>query len=128
MRVVLKVASLSGEATDSSQDSSGVEISLLEDRSTYVIQAAWMGSLPIVTHKLSLVTSIDYDISSIESLSDALYSGFSATLYMSCGSTIELFDDGATSLFLKESEIDYGASPLDRPTKRWVFEAKNNKI
>ncbi len=126
-RVILKVASQSSEATDSSQYSE-VEITLVEDRSTYTQQAEWMGSVPIVTHRVSLVTPLDCDISSMDSLSDALYLGFSATLYMSCGSTIELFDDGATALLLKESKIDYGAAPLDMPTREWVFEAKNNKI
>ncbi|MFR9649973.1 MAG: hypothetical protein SNJ33_06260 [Rikenellaceae bacterium] len=123
-RVVLKVASLD-EATNSSTQ--GVELTLIEDGSTYTKSYEWMGAAPLVKHQLTVKSTLECDITLIDELKDGLYQGFNATIYLSCGECVELPNSAFSTLYLVSGSVDYGASPTQRPSRLWYFESNSNE-
>ncbi|MFI3263996.1 MAG: hypothetical protein SNG38_00265 [Rikenellaceae bacterium] len=123
--LTLGVASLSGVAPTLSEDDNGVQIPLLEDRSTYSETVTYIGHCPSVKHSLQIITPLEYTLP--EELQEGLDRGFVALVSLNSKGEISVgWSEEAASdraLRLVSCSTLSGEKPASRGYKEWLFES-----
>ncbi len=103
----------------------GVEVSLLEDRSTYSESSTFIGDYCFVKHTLKVITPIDYALP--KELMGGLNLGFIAQLKMNSKAQVNIGWSAVAAsdraLRLKSCTTQSGEKPASRGYKEWVFES-----
>lgn len=126
--LTLGVASQSEAALTLPQ--TGVEITLLEDRSTYTESIEWVGSSKSVKHTLRVVTWAEYELP--DTLVAALTHGFVALVTLNSGATHCVgwseYAAGDRPLRLVSCSVGSGEKPASRGCKEWLFESVDSGV
>ncbi len=106
------------------------KIELLEDCSHYTECVSWIGYVPKVEHKLTMITAPDVTLDEI--LDEGLRSGFVAWIEFNSGLSIRVgWSDitlGDRALKLESVTTTLGDSRSAKPQKVWVFSSIDDQI
>ncbi len=122
-KITLGVASSVGAAPTLPEG--GVELALLEDRSTYTETATWCGTHKSVSHCIEAYTAADKELP--DELTDALTEGFVAQITLNSGAEFMVGWSAAAGsdrpLRLVSCTSCSCDAPATRGYKRWLWES-----